>query len=147
MNGFNVLLMRNYFMHNVPHSLIEAAKLDGAGEFRILLRVILPLSVPVLTTVGLFTGIAYWNDWINTLYYVNEPKLFGIQSLLLRLMNNIQFLNSGQASNLVNASAVSLPSTAIRMAMAVIGVLPILIVYPLLQKHLVKGVVMGAVKG
>ncbi len=147
LNGFNVMLMRNYFSNNVPFSLIEAAKLDGAGELRVLRNVIIPLSVPVITTVGLFMGIAYWNDWINALYYVSEPKYFGIQSLLLRMMNNIQFLNSGQAANLVGSGSVALPSTGIRMAMAVIGVLPILVVYPLLQKHLVKGVVMGAVKG
>lgn len=147
MNGFNVMLVRNYYQNSIPYSMIEAAKLDGASEFRILKSVIIPLSTPVLVTIGLFSGIAYWNDWINCLYYVDVPKLFGIQNLLVRMMNNIQFLNSGQAGNLVTAGTVALPSTAIRMSMAVIGVLPILIIYPFLQKYLIKGVVLGAVKG
>jgi putative aldouronate transport system permease protein len=147
MNGFNVILVKNYYSNSIPISMIEAAKLDGAGEIRILLSVIVPLSVPVLVTVGLFSGITYWNDWINCLYYVDEPRLFGIQNLLVRMMNNIQFLNSGQASSYVQSGTVALPSTAIRMAMAVIGVLPILVIYPFLQKYLIKGVVLGAVKG
>ena len=133
MNGFNVILVKNYYSNSIPISMIEAAKLDGAG-IRILLSVIVPLSVPVLVTVGLFSGITYWNDWINCLYYVDEPRLFGIQNLLVRMMNNIQFLNSGQASSYVQSGTVALPSTAIRMAMAVIGVLPILVIYPFLQK-------------
>ncbi len=146
-NGFNVLLVRNYFKSNVPIDLIESAQIDGATETRTFFRIMLPLSVPVLATVGLFMGLAYWNDWINALYYVSKPQYYGIQNLLVQLMNNIQYLNSGQAGNAVGAGAVELPSSAVRMAMAVLGIVPILVVLPLLQKYLTRGVVIGAVKG
>ncbi|MFC4302146.1 carbohydrate ABC transporter permease [Cohnella boryungensis] len=146
-NGFNVLLVRNYFKSNVPIDLIESAQIDGATETRTFFRIMLPLSVPVLATVGLFMGLAYWNDWINALYYVSKPQYYGIQNLLVQLMNNIQYLNSGQAGNAVGAGAVDLPSSAVRMAMAVLGIVPILVVLPPLQKYLTRGVVIGAVKG
>ncbi|HAA26285.1 MAG TPA: sugar ABC transporter permease [Ruminiclostridium sp.] len=147
MNAFNVLLVRNYYANNVPVEVIESAKIDGAGELMIFFRIMLPMSVPVVATVGLFTGLAYWNDWINALYYISSPKYYGIQNLLIRLMNNIQFLKSSQASTLLAGREMELPSTGIRMALAVLGILPILILYPFLQKYLIKGVVMGAVKG
>ncbi len=147
MNAFNVLLVRNYFKNNIPDAIIESAQIDGAGEGRILVRIMLPLAVPVSVTVGLFSGLAYWNDWINALYYIESPKLYGIQNLLIRMMNNIQFLSSGQNASLLGNSIIALPSNGIRMALAVIGILPILIIFPFLQKYLIKGVVIGAVKG
>lgn len=146
-NGFYVLLIRNYYKNNVPAELIEAAQIDGASELRTFFRIMLPLSVPVMATVGLFMGLAYWNDWINALYYITKPQFYGIQNMLIRLMNNIQFLKSGQAGSVIGAGTIDLPSTAIRMAMAVIGILPILIVLPFLQKYLTKGIIIGAVKG
>ncbi|MNO32168.1 L-arabinose transport system permease protein AraQ [compost metagenome] len=146
-NGFNVLLVRNYFKNNVPLEIIEASQIDGASELRTFFRIMLPLSMPVMATVGLFMGLAYWNDWINALYFVSKPKWYGIQNLLIQLMNNIQFLNSGQASGVIGAEAVKLPSTAVRMAMAVLGIVPVLFVLPFMQKYLTRGVVIGAVKG
>jgi putative aldouronate transport system permease protein len=147
MSAFNVLLVRNYYKNNVPPALIEAAQIDGAGELYIFFRIMLPLSVPVIVTVGLFTGLAYWNDWINALYYVDRPQFYGIQNLLIRMMNNIQFLTSSQGANVTTGMTIMLPGNGIRMSMAVIGILPILLVYPFLQKYLIRGVVMGAVKG
>lgn len=147
MSAFNVLLVRNYFKNNVPLALIESAQIDGAGEFKILTKIMLPLAVPVSVTVGLFTGLAYWNDWVNALYYLEDPKLYGIQNLLTRMMNNIQFLTSGQAAQVTAGQIITMPANGIRMALAVIGILPILIIFPLLQKYLIKGVVIGAVKG
>nr|WP_260510657.1 carbohydrate ABC transporter permease [Paenibacillus polysaccharolyticus] len=146
-NGFYVLLIRNFYKNNVPVELIESAQIDGASELRIFYRMMLPLSVPVLATVGLFMGLAYWNDWINALYFITKPQYYGIQNMLIRLMNNIQFLKSGQASSMLGANAADLPSTAVRMAMAIIGILPILVVFPFLQKYLTKGIIVGAVKG
>lgn len=147
MNGMNVMLVRNYYKNSIPFEMIEAAEIDGANELTIFARIMVPLSLPVNVTVGLFTGLAYWNDWTNALYYVDDPKYFGIQNFLVRMMNNIQFLSSGNASAMVGAGAVSLPSTGIRMALAVVGVLPIVIIYPFLAKYLTKGMVVGAVKG
>ena len=142
MNAFN------YYSNNIPDALVEAARIDGASEFLTFRRVIVPLSVPVIATVGLFTGLAYWNDWINGLYYINDPGLYSIQNLLIRLMNNIQYLNSGAAAGIVSGGTTgALPSTSVRMAIAVVGVIPVVAAYPFLQKYLIRGTVIGAVKG
>ena len=100
-----------------------------------------------LATIGLMTGLAYWNDWINGLYYISDPSLYGIQQLLIRILDNIQFLKSGNAAAVVGTVVVDLPGAAVRMALAVIGILPVLIVFPWLQKYLIRGMVVGAVKG
>ncbi len=145
--AFNIFLVRNFYTNSIPDALIEAAQIDGAGELRIFFRIIFPLAVPVVATISLFTALTYWNDWVNALYYIQKPQLYGIQNLLIRIMNNIQYLKSGAASVAVGTGAVSLPSNAVRMSMAVIGILPIVIIYPFVQKYFVKGVVVGAVKG
>jgi putative aldouronate transport system permease protein len=147
MNGFNVLLVKNYFERNVPKDLIEAAQIDGANEVTIFSKVMVPLSTPVIATVGMFTGLAYWNDWINGLYYISDPSLYGVQQLLIRILNNIAFLRSSAAASVVGNIVISLPGDSIRMALAIIGILPILIVFPLLQKYFIRGIVIGAVKG
>jgi putative aldouronate transport system permease protein len=147
MSGFNALLVRNYYKNSVPAALIESAQIDGASELRIFFKIMTPLATPVNVTIGLFTALAYWNDWINALYYISKPQMFGIQNLLMRMMTNLQFLTSGQAAGMVGAGTVDLPTNGVRMSMAVIGILPILIGYPFLQKYLTKGVVVGAVKG
>ena len=145
--AFNVILVKNYYQNSIPNSLIEAAQLDGASELKIFFKVMLPLAVPTVATISLFTGICYWNDWTNGLYYINNEKLYSIQQLLMKIMNNIQALRSNSNAALLGTGAVDLPGTSIRMAMAVIGILPIMIIYPFVQKYLVKGVVVGAVKG
>jgi len=147
MFGINVLLVKSYFERVVPKDLIEAAQIDGAGELTIFTKVMIPLSTPVITTVGMFTALAYWNDWINGLYYINDPALYGVQQLLIRILNNIAFLRSGAAASTVGNVVISLPGESIRMALAVIGILPILVIFPLLQKYLVRGIAIGAVKG
>ena len=147
MGAFNVLLVRNYYKSNIPASIVESAQLDGAGELTIFWKIMLPLSVPVNVTVVLFAGLAYWNDWTNALYYIDNTKYYGIQNMLMRIMENITFLTSGQASRVVDTSAITVPSVGMRMALAVIGILPILVLYPFLQKYLIKGIVVGAVKG
>jgi putative aldouronate transport system permease protein len=146
MNAFNVILVRNYFSTNIPGALIEAARIDGAGELFAFFRIVLPLSLPIMATVGLFTALAYWNDWTNGLYYVTQPRLFSLQNYLNRILQDVQFLAS---SSVVQQSGaiVELPAIGIRMAISVIGLLPILIVYPFFQKFFVKGIVIGAVKG
>lgn len=145
--AFNVILVKNYYQNSIPDSLVEAAQLDGASELRIFFKVMLPLAKPTIATIGLFTGITYWNDWTNGLYYINNEKLYSIQQLLMKIMNNIQALRSNSNAALLGTGSVELPGTSIRMAMVVIGILPILLIYPFVQKYLVKGVVVGAVKG
>ena len=144
--AFNVFLVRNFYENNIPEAIIESAQIDGATELRIFWKMIVPLSVPTVATISLFTALLYWNDWLNGLYYITKSELFGIQNLLIKIMNNVQFLKSG-SSNFLGVGNVELPGTSVRMAMAVIGILPIIIVYPFIQKYFIKGVVVGAVKG
>ena len=146
-NAFNVILVKNYYSNNVPDALLEAAQIDGASEMTIFRRIMPPLAVPAIATISLFPGLCYWYDWTNGLYYISNEKLYSIQMLLMNIMNNIQALRANSTASLLGTGAVDLPGTAIRMAMAVIGILPILLVYPFVQKHLVRGVVVGAVKG
>ncbi len=143
--AFNVILVKNFYQNNVPDALVEAAQIDGASELRIFYKIMFPLSRPVVATISLFTGLCYWNDWTNGLYYVDNEKLYSIQLLLMKIMNNIQALKANSA--LMGTGSVELPGTSVRMAMAFVGILPILIVYPFVQKYLVEGVVIGAVKG
>ncbi|MBQ7615599.1 MAG: carbohydrate ABC transporter permease [Butyrivibrio sp.] len=145
--AFNIFLVRNYYANSIPDALIESAQIDGASELTIFFKIIFPLAVPTVATISLFTALTYWNDWVNALYYIQKPQYYGIQNLLIRIMNNIQYLKSGAASVAVGTGAISLPSNAVRMSMAVIGILPIVVIYPFVQKYFVKGVVVGAVKG
>jgi len=145
--AFNVFLVRNYYVTSVPNSVIESAQIDGASELAIFFKIMLPLAIPTVATISLFTGLIYWNDWVNGLYYLTDPKLFGIQNLLIRIMNNIQFLKVSSNMALLGTMDIDLPGTSVRMAMAVIGILPIVVIYPLVQKHFIKGVVLGAIKG
>jgi len=147
MNGFNVLLMRTFFMTSIPEPVIESARMDGAGEFRTFFSIILPLSLPILATIGLLQTIIYWNDWFNGLIYITEPSLFSIQNILNRMLSDIQFLATSNLGSNTSTAAAQIPTTAVRMAIAVIGILPILIAYPFFQKYLVKGIALGSVKG
>ena len=147
LNAFNVILVKNYYLTSVPDSLIEAARIDGSGEFRIFARIVFPLSTPIIATIGLMTGIMYWNDWTNGLYYLTArggSQYYTIQLVLNQINQSISFLaqNSGSVTQ-----AASLPTTTARMAIAVVGVIPILVAYPFFQKFFAKGITMGAVKG
>ena len=145
MNAFNIMLARNYFEHNIPEEIYESARIDGASEFRIFCRIVLPLSVPILATIGLMSGISYWNDWQNSLYYVNDRSMYTIQAILNAINESIAMLSS--LGGAAGASAADLPSTTIRMAVAVVGILPILIIYPFFQKYFAAGLMAGSVKG
>ena len=148
MNAFNVILIRSYFQNNVPLSLVEAAQIDGASEFQVVLKVVLPMSKPIIATIGLFIGVAYWNDWQNGLYYVTDEKIYSIQQILNNMLKNIEYLSKNATSVAKSTSlAGTLPAATVRMAIAVIGMLPILVIYPFVQKYFVKGISLGAVKG
>ncbi len=147
-NAFNVLLIRSYFQNNVPQSLLEAAQIDGASEWNILCRIVLPISKPIIATIGLFIGVAYWNDWMNGLYYITDDRLYSIQQILNNMLRNIEYLSKNATSAAKSTSlAGTLPAATVRMAIAVIGLLPILVIYPFIQKYFVKGISLGAVKG
>ena len=149
MNAFNILLMKSYFVTGVPDEILEAAYIDGASEFQTMVKIAVPLSKPIIATIGMFAGIANWNDWNNGyIYLVQRTDLYSIQNLLNRLMQNINALtqNASQVGN-VNQGLSEIPSVTVRMAMATLGILPIVVIYPFIQKNFVKGITLGGVKG
>lgn len=144
-NGFTIMMMRSYFQTNIESAVLESARIDGASEFTTLWKIVLPMSKPILATVGLMSAISYWNDWNNSLYYITDPNLNSVQGLLNRMLTNAQYLQvAGQYGSV---GAASVPTTAIRMAVVVLGALPLVAIYPFFQKYFVKGMNLGAVKG
>ena len=149
LNVFNVIVCRTFFITGIPMEVIEAAKIDGAGETRIFLRIVLPMSTSIIGTVSLMTGMGYWNDWINGLYYITKPEYYSLQNLLNRMMTDIQFLQTGSNSMMqgLNEMIANLPQASVRMALAVVGILPVLVIFPFVNRFFAKGVAMGAIKG
>ena len=139
---FHILILRNY-LNSIPDSLFEAAKIDGAGDFAIFIRVILPLSKPALAAVGLFTALIYWNDWWTAMMFVEKEAYAPLQFVLYQILSSVNV-----AANMVNNMAtVDMPKESLKLAMTVISTGPILLLYPFVQKYFVKGITMGAVKG
>lgn len=147
MNAFNVIMMRTYFTSNIPDAVIEAVRIDGAGEFRILWSIVLPMAKPIIATIVILVGLGYWNDWMNGLYYINDDRLYTVQVLLMNIQRNMEAMKQSAQHGGVVAANVSMPSTAVRMAVTVMCILPMMIIYPFLQKQFVKGIAIGAVKG
>ena len=141
---FYVLLLRTYFM-GLPVELIEAAKLDGAGEWRIFFQIVVPLSTPALATVGLFSMLVYWNDWFQGLLYISNPHLFSLQYLLYQIQQNITILATSAGTSDVSAAAI--PSNSVLMAMAVIAIGPIVLAFLFTQRYFVRGITLGGLKG
>jgi putative aldouronate transport system permease protein len=148
-SAVNILLIRSFFQSSIPDTLYEAAQIDGANQVKVFTAIVLPLGKPILITTGTFTGIAYWNDWTNGLYFINRrTDLFTIQNLLNRMVTDLQFLSSN--SNLsasLGAELAKVPATGVQMAIAFVAILPILMLFPFLQKYYAKGISLGAVKG
>lgn len=143
---WHVFLMKGFFA-DIQMSLVEAAKIDGASEVFTFFKIILPVSKPALATVGLFCAFTYWNDWWLSMLYINDAKLTSLQYYLYRIMNNIQFLqNSLQAGN-IGVDMSKLPGETARMALCLVAAGPMLVVFPFFQKHFVRGLTVGAVKG
>lgn len=145
LGAYNIIMMRTFLSSNIPDEVIEAARIDGAGELKILARVVLPMAKPIVATLAMLVGLAYWNDWMNGLYYVNDDNLYSIQVLLTRILRNLDMMKQNAAAG--GGSVGPMPSTALRMAIAVMGVLPIMLAYPFFQKYFVKGITVGSVKG
>ncbi|MCR2807054.1 carbohydrate ABC transporter permease [Paenibacillus soyae] len=145
-NAFNMFLIRN-FMLSIPEDLHESAKMDGAGEFLIFYRLIAPLAVPVLATVGLFVALSYWNDWFLGLMFVDKQELQPLQLLLRTLVSNVEFLKSSSNAAAMQRISAQIPSESIKMALTVVTIGPIIFLYPFVQRFFVKGLMVGAVKG
>ncbi|MCX7711794.1 MAG: carbohydrate ABC transporter permease [Clostridia bacterium] len=147
--AFNVLIVRTFFSLNLPDSILESAKIDGASEFATFIKIVIPLSKPVIATIGLFSVLAYWNDWYLCLLFINSTKYYNIQFSMYQALRSIEYLTSSQAASMGNASAelMKIPGETLRMAMAILGVGPIVFAYPFFQKYFIKGLTIGAVKG
>lgn len=141
-SSFNCIIVRTYLQSNVPSELYESAKIDGASEFQIFRRIVLPLGKPIFVTIGVFSGLNYWNDWTNGLYYISDQSKYSIQQVLNVMVKNIEYL-----TKFGRGSVSSVPSISLRMAIAFAAMLPILILYPFLTKYFEKGIALGAVKG
>ena len=144
-NVYNLVLMRNFF-EGIPESLFEAAQIDGASQFQIFFKIVLPLGKPILIAMGLLSGLGYWNDWTNGLYYIRDTKLYGIQNLLNKMISDLTALTQN-ASGASTVAIADIPSASVRMAIAFVAMLPILCLYPFLQRYFTKGIALGAVKG
>jgi len=141
-NPWNVFLVRSFF-GSIPPSIHESAKLDGAGEFMILFRIVYPLSMPILATVSLFYGVAYWNDWFNALMFVDKRELYPLQLLLREILTTAQAVSAKG----ISMQGKMFPTEGVKMATAVVSMGPILLLYPYVQKYFIKGITIGAVKG
>lgn len=144
MNAFYIITMRTYINSNIADEVIEAAKIDGASEIQVLTRIVLPLSRPIIATIALLAMIGYWNNWTNGVYFLSSDELYGIQNFLNEVISNAVFLASKTSGSTMT---VQIPTVAVRMAIAVVAVLPVLIAYPFFQKSFVKGITLGSVKG
>ncbi len=145
LSTFNVILMKNY-LYTIPESLEESAKLEGANDLKILFRIVLPLCLPVIATLTLFYGVSYWNDYFRAILFITKSNLYPIQTLLRQILVDNSLDSLGQGMNWLTAKSFETSHT-IKMAIVVVATVPILCVYPFLQKYYVKGIMMGAVKG
>jgi putative aldouronate transport system permease protein len=148
-NAFYILIMRTFFLTMVPDAIIESGKIDGASEFRVFRSLVLPLSLPGLATIGLFSTLGYWNDWFNALLFIENPKLVPLQAMLMRIENNMQFIlqNSSMMSSAEGLEIIrNMPQDTSRMAMVILATGPIVLAYPFFQRYFVQGLTIGAVK-
>lgn len=146
--AFNIFIMRTFYQQNIPFEIIESAKIDGASESRTFFSLVLPLSKPILATIGLFSTVYYWNDFFHCMMYIDKEKLYNLQFSMQRALMTIQYLrNNIEAMNQGAALELDIPSETVRMAMVVVGIGPIIFAYPFFQKYFIKGLTVGSVKG
>ncbi len=147
LSPFNIMVMKG-FMSKIPLEIIESAKIDGAREFRIFFRIVLPLSLPALATLGLLISFTYWNDWFNAMLYIDDPSKVPLQLLLVRTLNSIEFLTTNsEFTQTLGIDLTSFPNNSARMAIAVLAGGPMLIIFPFFQRFFVKGLTVGSLKG
>lgn len=145
MNPFYVMIARTYFRTSIPPSVIEAARIDGAGQFKTFLSIVLPLAKPVLATIVMFNVLWYWNDWYSPMLFIQNESLYNLQYLMYKTEKSIQFIISN-SNPMVNSGIANLPSQTARMAMAIIAIGPLVLAYPFFQRYFVAGITLGATK-
>ncbi|WP_164817443.1 carbohydrate ABC transporter permease [Paenibacillus lautus] len=148
LSAFNVLLMRSFFASTIPESVVESATIDGASELKIFFKIVVPLSLPIMATIGLFNTLSYWNDWYNCMLFIDKPELYNIQYLMTKTLTNIQYLlMKSNSSAQVGDLLAKMPRETVRMALAIVGIAPLMFAYPFFQKYYISGITTGAVKG
>lgn len=147
-SSFNIIILRTFFKTTVPDAIIESAKIDGASEWRLFLKIVLPISLPAITTIALFLTLGFWNDWFNAMLYIDKNSLIPLQYLLIKIEHSTEFLANNASSLGITAieQASKIPTDTVRMAIVVISTLPIILAYPFFQKYFVSGLTVGAVK-
>ncbi|MFG1731987.1 carbohydrate ABC transporter permease [Paenibacillus sp. 843] len=148
LSAFNVLLIRSFFASTIPESVVESATIDGASELKIFFKIVVPLSLPIMATIGLFNTLSYWNDWYNCMLFIDKPELYNIQYLMTKTLTNIQYLlMKSNSSAQVGDLLAKMPRETVRMALAIVGIAPLMFAYPFFQKYYISGITTGAVKG
>lgn len=148
-NPFNIIVMRTFFQSSIPESLIEAASIDGSGEYNTLFRIIMPIAKPGIATIALLNALAYWNEWFIPMLYVRAPKYIPLQYLLMKMQRDTEYLakNAAQLGAEASKIAATLPTDSLRMALVVLIVIPIACAYPFFQRYIISGLTIGSVKG
>ena len=146
-SSFSVTICRTFFRTTVPDSIIESAKIDGAGQFRIWSQIVLPISKPVMATIGMFAAFGYWNDWFQASLYIQDTKKQTLQSLLNNMQKNIEYIANNPYGGLsLQQYKLSMPTESVRMAIAIVIIVPIACTYPFFQKYFISGLTIGSVK-
>lgn len=143
---FNIIIVRT-FMQSLPHEFVEAAKVDGAGDFKIYTSIILPMVKPVMATIALFVGLTLWNQWYNCMLFISNKDLYTLQYYLYTMLNNATAMKELMAGTTIDTNSIAIPTESIKLAMTIIAAGPILLLYPFVQKYFVKGITIGGVKG
>ncbi len=148
-SSWNVTISRTFFRSTIPDSIIESAKMDGATQATIFAKIVVPISKPVLATIGLFLAFGYWNDWFQAQLYISNDNLRSLQSMLNSIQNNIEYLTKNPTAMLTSSSDLkkNMPQESVRMAIAFVVAVPIACIYPFFQKYFISGLTVGAVKG
>ena len=147
-SSFNIIICKTFFRTTIPDSVIESAKIDGATQLGIFNKIVLPISKPVIATIGLFLSFGYWNDWFLSSLYIRNKDLISLQALLNSMVKNIQFLASNPDGGVsIQQYLANMPKESVRMAIAIVIVVPIACAYPFFQRYFVTGLTIGAVKG
>ena len=148
-SSWNVTISRTFFRSTIPDSIIESAKIDGASQMTIFTQIVLPISKPVLATIGLFLAFGYWNDWYQAMLYISDDNLKSLQAMLNNIQQNVAYLTKNPTAMLTSSSELkkNMPQESVRMAIAFVVAVPIACVYPFFQKYFISGLTVGAVKG
>lgn len=149
LNPFNLIIMRTFFQSSIPTELIDAAAIDGSGEYNTLFKIILPITKPGIATVGLLTALAYWNEWFIPMLYISKAKYYPLQYLLQEMQSKVDFLakNSSMMGAEASKAMANMPADTLRMALVVLIVVPIAFAYPFFQRYIISGLTIGSVKG